>query len=81
MSPKQCRVPASTATTVKMKQVERAEGGQRRRHGDENMNTRGRGREEHSRCMGEEGRQADGARVCGKIRREGKLFQASKTAG
>lgn len=60
MSPKQCRVPASTATTVKMKQVERAEGGQRHRHRDEKMNTGGRGREGHSRCMGEEGRQREG---------------------
>ncbi len=42
MSPKQCRVPASTATTVKMKQVERAEGGQRHRRRDEKMNEYGR---------------------------------------
>lgn len=60
MSPKQCRVPVSTATTVEMKPVERAEGGgQRHRHGDERMNARGRGREEHSRCIKEEGRQTE----------------------
>ena len=30
--------------------------------------------------MGEEGRQADRGRACGKIRREGRLLQASKAA-
>lgn len=54
MSPKQCRVPASSAT-VKMKQVERAEGGLGHRHRDEKMNTGGGGREERSR--GQAGRE------------------------
>lgn len=78
MSPKQCRVPASTATTAKMKQVERAEGGQRHRHSDEKMNAGGKGREEHSRCMGEEGRRADTGRVCGKIRERGETVAGFK---
>ena len=73
MSPKQCRVHASSATTVKMKQVERVEGGRRHRHIDEKINTVGRGREEHSRCMGEESRKADRGRVCEKIRSERRL--------
>ena len=38
MSPKQCRFSVSTATAVKMKQVERTEGRQRCRHRNEKEN-------------------------------------------
>lgn len=62
MSPKQRRVSTSTATAVEMKQVEAAEGGPRRRHGDgENaMRWRWRQRGEPRLCAGKRaGRQAD----------------------
>lgn len=78
MSPKQCRVPASVATTVKMKQVESKGGPKRHRHRDEKMNTEARGREEHSRCMGGEGRKADRGEGVWKDKERGETFAGFK---
>lgn len=72
MSPKQCRVPASTATTVKMKQVEREQGRAR----DTGAEMRKRiweveGERSTADAMGEEGRRAHRGRVCQKDKAKG----------